>query len=331
MKLSGWKYTNFPLGPRFLFDEAATGSGDAAPAAAPVPAAPSAAPAPTPGAPDSGAAPVASPSAAGATTSDSDDAFSGFDDNFSDDVIEVPVAPPTNGGAADPAAQAAPAPAATPAASPTPASPQGQQPPAAAPVTQPAATSLHHSGEPLDEAMQGFERHAKELANHAAQKIFALTDEDAAALATNAEQVIPRLMGQVYQQSILASMNLIKSFIPQMITQGVVSHTARTAKSTEAINEFYTTHPDLNAKDHGDLVKTWSKSFRQANPAATRAEAIKFVGNAVRFQAGLPPLSSAPAPAARPTAFAPARHGARTPPLSAEHDPYSGLGEDHEN
>lgn len=312
----------FPSVPKFAFDEATTTSAaGAAPAVAPVPDASSTAPAAPSGAPDGRGTPTPS-SAAG-------DPFAGFDGQYGDvgdDVIEIPADSGTAPGAQVPAAQATPQPAPAPAAQP-PAAPQGAEPPVAPPVSPPAVTPSTSSADPLSVAIEGFERNAKELANHAAQHIFKLSDEDATALATNAEEVIPRLMGQVYTKGIAAAGNLMRSFIPQMIEAAVAQINTKSEKSKEALSEFYKSNPDLNEKDHGADVAKWARSFRTANPTAPRSAAIAFVANAIRAERGLPPLSQKGAPpAARSAAFAPARPGGFQSPPAQEVDPYVGIG-----
>lgn len=318
----------FPSSPRFAFDEAGTTSAaEAAPAAAPAPAAPATAPAGTPGAPDGGSVPSSS-SPAGATPSPQEhDPFAGLDGDFGDDVIEIPAAPPTDGGA-QVGAQAAP-PAQVPPAAQPPNGAAPQEPSVAASSPPPAATPSATPVDQLSATIEGFKANAAALSAHAAQTLFKLSEEDATALATNAEEVIPRLMGQVYTQSIAAAGNLMRNFLPQMIEEAMSQNVVRSERSKEALNEFYSSNSDLNEKDHGQLVAKWAKTFRTANPSAPRKDAIAFVGRAIRAELGLPPLGAPPA--ARQAAFAPARPGGRTPPPPQENDPYAGLGLDFES
>lgn len=326
MKLN-WAYQV----PFFHFDEAGTGGATPAPVGG-TPAAttaPSSTPAPSaaPSPPAGGGSPSSPPEPGSASGSDP---FGGLDTDFDgDDVIVLEAAPPTDGGAAPPAGTDPAAPAATAAPVATAPVPPVVAPAAVAPVAAADGTSPASTGDPLNDAIDGFIKHGKELATHAGQTIFKLSDEDAAALATNAEEVIPRLMGQVYTQSIAAAGNLMRNFIPQMIEQAVGQINSRTEKSREAIDEFYTANPDLNVKDHSETVKAWAKQFRQANPKATRADAIAFVARAVRLQHGLPvPGTAQPQVAVRPQPFAPARPGGRAPTAPAAHDPFAGLDQD---
>lgn len=311
----------------FCFDEPAAGTGGAAPPPAPTAAPPAAAPAspPTPAAtPAAEATPPASAPAA-----DPSDPFSGLGNDYDDlDFVDLGATPPTDGGTApvvvapvvDPAAPAAPGatapvPQATPDPTPVPATPT---PTDASPRVV------------LDQTVDGFKANQAELGKWAAENLFKLSKEDAEALTMNAEEALPQLAGKVYAQILVATGNLIKNLVPGLIDHTIETSGAAKAKSQEAIGEFYKTNSDLNEKDHGDLVKSWARQFRQANPKATRAEAIEFVGRVVRAQVGLPvPGATAPA-APRATPFAPARPGGRQAPPAAEHDPYAGLGQDFE-
>jgi hypothetical protein len=183
----------------------------------------------------------------------------------------------------------------------------------------------------LEDAISGFKMNEKELASWAGANLFKISPEDADLLTTNAEEVIPRLMGQVYTQALAAAGNLIRNFVPQMIAQGVESTTSGKARAAEALNEFYTAHPHLSAKDHQPVVDKWVKVFRAANPRASRAEAIKFVGHAVSVELGIAAGSAAPL-GAKPQPFVPARPGGRQPTNSSVvDDPFAGLDHDFDD
>lgn len=313
----------------FCFGDGAAGTGGSPPASTP------AAGASTPSAPEPGSAlPLSTTTPGGGTAPGTDpepDPFSGLGGDFDSDLDQVilPDAPATVAGA--PASPAAPAaPAQVPAAQTAPAAVLPSPDPGAAPPQAPVVTSSASPREQLDVAVDGFKTNSAALADWAGKELFKLSDEDATALATNAEEVIPRLMGRVYTQCLAAAGNLIRNFTPNMIDHAIEQkHTSRT-KSEEAVSEFYKTNSDLNEKDHGAWVSQWAKAFRSANPKATRAEAIDYVARAVRIQAGLPMQGAAAPAAARAAPFSPARPGGRQLAPPSEHDPYAGLGMDHE-
>jgi hypothetical protein len=178
----------------------------------------------------------------------------------------------------------------------------------------------------LEQAIEGFRTSHNEVSNWASQNLFALSKEEQEALETDAVGAIPKLMGRVYSLSLQATANLIKSFVPDMINQGVQSTNARNAKANEALNEFYAANQHLNPQQHGALVDKWAKAFRAANPTASRADAIKFVGNAVSSELGIQAAPGGNGAAPRRAApFAPARPGTRVQQPAPQHDPYEGM------
>jgi hypothetical protein len=175
----------------------------------------------------------------------------------------------------------------------------------------------------LEQAIEGFRTNHNELSKWASTNLFALSKEESEILETDAASLIPVLMGKVYSQALQATTNLIKNFVPNMINEGVATTTARSAKAQEALSEFYSANPHLNASQHGAMVDKWARAFRAANPSASRADAIKFVGNAVNAELGTTAPPGAPARRAAP--FAPARPGTRVQQPSPTHDPYEGM------
>lgn len=323
----------------FVFDETAAGTGGASSppggTASPSPApAPSSAPAPvspTPASPDGSTAPPSPSADAGAASSASSDPYAGMGMDFEDlDEIILPGQPPAT------AAGTAPTPAAPPAqpGQPQPPAAPAQAAPAPAPAATPSAPTGTTPTSPLDQlriAAEGFKTNAPDLAKWAGNELFKLSDEEVTALTTDAAGAIPGIAGRVYAQSLHAAANLIQNLVPNLVTHMIEQQHGQRTRASEAMNQFWTENKDLDATKHGQLVQKWAKVFRQANPQATRAEAISFVARAVRNEAGLPmPGAQAPVPSApqAPAAFAPARPGGRTPHPTAEHDPYSGLGMD---
>lgn len=331
----------------FLFDESASGTGGASsppggtasPAPAAAPSSPAAPPSPSPGSgsPD-GSAAQPSPSGGAAAAPSEHDPFAGLNMDFGDlDEVILPGQPPvTVTGSGQPGAQPAPQPAqppapGAPAPAPAPAVPPAQ--PVAAPA---AATAPLSPRDQLRQTVDGFRTNAGDLAKWAGAELFKLSDEEVTALTTDAPTAIPAIAGRVYAQSLHAAANLIQNLVPSLVESMIEQQHGTRTRATEAMNQFWAENKDLNAKDHGELVTSWAKQFRAANPKASRAEAIAFVARAVRVQAGLPipqpggGPAPAPAPAA-PQAFAPARPGGRQPVPPAEHDPYAGLGMDFDD
>lgn len=295
--------------------------GAAAPAASPPAATPSPAPAPSS---DSGGAPAPSTPAAESASSFSE---MGFDDFESVEIPEAPPAASPAPAAADPAAPATPTPApAAPAADPAAAPAEPTQSPAA-----PASTPASPVSE-LDSLLQTIEGDsAKQLVDHLAATAFKLSKEDADALELDAVNVIPRLMAKVQVMAMKNTLNMMKTLLPKLISSQVETTTAKASRAQEAMAEFYATNKDLNPQAHAAAVSRWASAFRAQNPKASRAEAIKFVGNAIRAELGMPPLAAGGAPSApaRPAPFAPARGGAGAQVVVPEtENAFAGLGMD---
>lgn len=303
-------------GPRIHFDENAAGTGGAPPA------------------PDSGSSPSSSAPADGPTSapggSDNsppagfavDDPFAGMDDDFDSIDLGAATEPlPDPLGTPPPAAAPIPVPG-------TPPAPAVEAVPPAA-VVPPVGNEPGPSRSPLDETIDGFKANKEALVPWAAKNLFKLSDKDTEALEANAAEFIPQLMGRLYVDTLAAAGNLIRNFVPQMVAQHVEQSSGAKARAAEAANEFYTSNPHLNPKDHDEVVNKWAKAFRAVNPKASRKEAIAYVGRAVSFELGVNP--GAPPAARTPPAspFAPARPGGR-PPTTTQviDDPYAGLDQD---
>jgi hypothetical protein len=177
-------------------------------------------------------------------------------------------------------------------------------------------------------ALEGFKTNQKELSEWASQNLFALSKEDAEALDSDVVAQIPKLMGRVYTAAIQASTNLIKNFVPEMINSGVMGQQQRTARAAEALSQFYSANPHLNAQAHGASVDKWARAFRAANPTASRQDAIAFVGRAVSAEHNLAPGVSNGS--GRPQPFTPARPGGRAPQTQQVHDPYAGMEDEYD-
>lgn len=309
---------------RILFADGASGQGGAAPPPGGAASASGGGASPS-GGPGSDGAPVSPIPDSPAEPQTGHDVFAGMEDNEFD-LVEVPVETEPGEGTPQPQTPPAQQPAQKPATA-APAAPQQPQQPAQ--PQAPAADVPQQPRSPLESAIDGFRTNHQAMADWASTNLFALSKEDAEALENDAVGVIPKLMGRVYSQAIQATTNLMKNFVPQMISEGVATTNARSAKASEALQEFYATNPHLNPQQHGAAVDKWARAFRAANPQASRAEAIKFVGNAVSAELGVQPGTAPAGPNGgaprRPAPFAPARPGTRVQQPAPQHDPYEGM------
>lgn len=298
---------------------------------------PASAPASSPGGGEAGSPPEGAGDAPSEPEARGHDPFDGMESNDYYDTIDLGEQVAATGD--EPGAAAAPqVPAAggePPAAAPVTPAPQVQPQQPEAPPTAPVAQA-GDAGPPrsqLDAAMEGLKGVANQtaLSDWAAQNLFKLSPEDIQALDTNAADIIPRLMGRAYTHAMQSAVNLIKNLVPEMVNSGMAAQQTRAQRASEALNEFYQSNPHLSADQHGAAVDRWARSFRAMNPAASRQEAIAFVGKAVSAEFGLwPSANGTGAPAARRAApFAPARPGGRAPAAArGPHDPYAGMEDD---
>lgn len=270
--------------------------------------------------------PGGTPSSTPAGTDAPSDDFSGFE-NAGDDFDSVDL-----GGDSDPSQDPPVAPVVPAVVPPAPAAPA---PVAAVPPVVPAVTPPKAEASPpseVDTLLSSLSDNAPALTTWLEQNAYKLTKEETDAFELDAVGQIPKLMARVQVASMKATVNLIKNLVPKLIDSQVEKTSGVKEKSKAALNEFYSTNSDLNEKDHAALVNKWAGAFRAQNPTASRQEAIKFVGQAIRTELGLAPLvPGAPEKAGRPQAFSPARPGARQPVAqTVEENPFGGLGIDLE-
>jgi hypothetical protein len=321
---------------RFLLDENTSPPSGGAPAPASTPSgegAPASSPSAPPGDGPEGAG--AAPPAEGGR-----DPFEGMESNDYYDAIDLGPAPAGTGDEPGPA-EPAPAPAGAqgeppaPATATPPVAPQAPQAPPQAPAAAPTGDVQQPPRSQLETTMEGLRTAANQtaLADWAAQNLFKLSEEDITALDTNAADIIPKLMGRAYTRAMESAVNLIKNLVPEMVNSGITTQQTAEKRASEALNEFYQSNPHLSADQHGAAVDKWARSFRAANPSASRADAIAFVGKAVSAEFGIwPSQNGTGAPSAkRAPPFAPARQGGRAPtPQKGPHDPYAGMEDEYD-
>jgi len=127
----------------------------------------------------------------------------------------------------------------------------------------------------------------------------------------------------------------MQNFVPKLVVQLM-----RDMKEHDEVeNRFYGNHKPLEKLKHDADVKQFARAFRAANPKISEAELFPMVAYAVMAKHGLaagqaqpqPPVTNGRAPAA--PAFVPARPGvggARVT-VSAEEDPWAGLGRNYDD
>lgn len=220
----------------------------------------------------------------------------------------------------------------TPAPEPAPA-PQPEIPPqqpVAPPVQEPQPAQAEPEPQPLDRAQARLNAMA-ELEKH-----YALSKEDADAMISEPETVLPRLASQVYldvYESVLRDVQMMMPRAVQTITQQ-----SQAAQKDEA--DFYTAWPKL--KEHSQEVMRLGQMYRQMYPQATKEQFIQDVGVHAMVNLKIPIQNAQPAaqqqvpaqPAQRNVPPAPPRGGpAVTPPSTPQGsgNPFSDLADDWGN
>jgi hypothetical protein len=167
------------------------------------------------------------------------------------------------------------------------------------PELQPEAVKL-----PTREDLEGMykEHRAKTLPE--LEKIFTLSDEEAAALDEQPSKVLPKLAAQLQYDVMLSTYNAVISALPTVV--GTLNHASQVANT--AHSQFMEAWPDLNNDKAVPVVKASIQAYRSANPRATLQETIKGAGVMAMINLGLDPTpkaSAAPAVPARPKVVPP--------------------------
>jgi len=253
-----------------------------------------------------------------------------------DDVLiipDTPVSPPAPATPEPPPATAQPA-AQPPTAKPqeAPKAPAAPPPPtAAAPAAQQAA------GKDDPEGLVGrLSEHREAIIDGLASQRFQLSSQEIDAVTADPAAAVPRLLARAFFESTQASLLHMQNFVPKLVVQLM-----RDMKEHDEVeNRFYGNHKPLEKLKHDQDVKQFARAFRAANPKITEAELFPMVAYAVMAKHGLaagaaqaaqPPVTNGRAPAT--PAFVPARPGvggARVT-VSAEEDPWAGLGRNYDD
>lgn len=225
-----------------------------------------------------------------------------------------------------------------------PAAPAAKAPEAAPPkqeATQPAPETKDQ-GAPVPAAdpsspesiLRGLEHAetATAIKGWLAQNMYQLSEAEKQALDTDAVGAIPGLLSRVHFEMSKNVISQINALVPKLVESGVQRILQGKERGQSAMNEFFSAWPGLNPKEHGGLVNQFATMYRQSNPKASRADAIKFVGAAIHAHLGILPQQAKPNGSAPPRVqpFAPARPGARTVSSPQVVDQWAGLGVDHD-
>ena len=191
-----------------------------------------------------------------------------------------------------------------PAAAPAQVEEPAKIPPAVQPVVMSPEETLKWEQGEIDKLAQGYQ----------------LSDEEAQLINTEPETVMPKLAAIAHFRIMRSVLSTMSAMLPQMLQQ----HTAQNAIDSAARTDFYSENPDLDKPEFEEAVMKIGLMYRQVNPNAPRAEAIKVIGELSRTALKLNPLAASEAPAgegavvpnvtpiskqAKPKPFTPARGG----------------------
>lgn len=124
---------------------------------------------------------------------------------------------------------------------------------------------------------------------------YALSQEDALALATQPETVMPRIAANMHMrvmQDVAAHVQQVFAMVPEMLKQQLAQQEAESS----AKQEFYSAWPGLS--EHHAAVVANARMVRQANPNATRQQVIDMAGVLTATALGLDPNTLKAKPAA---------------------------------
>lgn len=149
------------------------------------------------------------------------------------------------------------------------------------------------------------------------EKTYALPAEQATALLTEPETVLPKLAAKLHQEVMANVLAMVQAQLPQAVD----SITTAKVRESEAKTEFYSAWPELRGYEQQVLAA--GAMFRQINPTAPKEVAVQAIGQLAMQALGLTRSAPQAQPAAPPppqaTPFTPAggRSGGTPPPKPA--------------
>lgn len=162
---------------------------------------------------------------------------------------------------------------------------------------------------PTKEELQGlYEEHrAKTLPE--LEKIFTLSDEEAAALDEQPSKVLPKLAAQLQYDAMLSTYNAVLAALPGVL--GTYMTASNLAQQAEG--KFMEAWPDLKSDKAKPVAMAAVQAYRAANPRASLEETIKSAGVMAMIQLGLDPMKPQVSPEKK---AAPAKRKAPPRPVS---------------
>jgi hypothetical protein len=180
-------------------------------------------------------------------------------------------------------------------------------------VVQPLQATSQVQTPPAQEAPSQPEVNWEESRNAARaelEKRYALSPEDADAMISEPEKVLPKLASQMYLDIYESVMSSMQALLPQAVHQ-VTYVSARNQKDE---SDFYGTWPALKNEQFQNDVLRIGKMYRQMNPQASKEQFIQEVGVQAMLALKLPlPNMAPPAPTQPQVPYSPPRGSAVVP------------------
>lgn len=141
------------------------------------------------------------------------------------------------------------------------------------------------------------------------EDLYKLSEEESAAMFTEPEKVLPKLLAKMHQQATQSVLDSMQTAVPQIVQRTE----SATRVETEARQAFFSVNSDLAKPEYEAAVLQVGAMFRQVNPKATKEVAVQKIGELARVALNLPPKAAVAAaePAAVQTSkpFTPSRGG----------------------
>jgi len=142
---------------------------------------------------------------------------------------------------------------------------------------------------PTQEELKGMydEHRAKTLPE--LEKLFTLSDEQAAALDEQPSKIIPQLAGQMMYDTMLSTYNAVMSALPTVVG----TYLAASTTAEKAQGQFFDRWPDLQKPQASKVVSAAIQAYRSANPRAPLDDVIQGAGVMAMINLGLDPMKKA--------------------------------------
>lgn len=157
---------------------------------------------------------------------------------------------------------------------------------------------------------------------------YAINEEDATALLTEPETVLPKMAARMHMEVLESSMRAMQAMMPVMMQQ--VQEVTNTNNSAKTL--FESVNPDLANPQYQNAIFELGATYRRVNATASPEEACRAIGALVRSALNLsgpagntPTVPTVQSPAA-PRPFTPARgSGSGGNPVVAPSNPFEAL------